>query len=262
MQPLRLLAVLAHPDDESLGIGGLLAKCAHEAVETSIVTATRGERGRLGADRPGAAILGPIRERELRRAAELLGVREVVFLGYLDGELDQAPPEEAIGRIASVVRRLRPHVVVTFPHDGSYGHPDHIAISQLTGAALVEAMSPGHGGAPHRVDKLYWMAWSVAQWRAYRAAFGAVVASVDGAVREANTWTDWAITTVIDARAHWRQGWRAVQCHESQLPGYANLATASAALHEQIWGTQELYRVWSFVNGGRKRESDLFEGLR
>ena len=262
MTPLRLLAVLAHPDDESLGVGGMFAKYAAEGVETSLVTATRGERGRLGTERPGPAILGPIREREVRRAAEILGVREVVFLDYLDAELDQAPAAEAIGRIAREVRRLCPQVVVTFPHDGSYGHPDHIAISQLTGAALVEAMAPGPGGEPHRVDKLYWMAWGVEQWRAYRQAFGDVVAKVDGTVREANTWTDWSITTIVDAREYWRQVWRAVQCHESQLPGYKTLAAANDALHEQIWGCQEFYRVWSFVNGGRQRENDLFAGLR
>ena len=262
MPPLRLLAVLAHPDDESLGIGGVLARYAAEGVETFLVTATRGERGRLGTERPGGEILGPIREREVRAAAEVLGVREVRFLDYQDAELDLAPPAEASGRIAREIRRIRPQVVVTFPFDGNYGHPDHIAISQLTGAALVEAAAPGPGGEPHRVDKLYWMAWSDQQWSNYREAFGDIVSNVDGEVRQMKIWSGWSITTVVDTRAYWRQVWDAVQCHQSQLPGYVRLAETSETLREEIWGTQEFYRVWSFVNGGRRRETDLFAGLR
>jgi LmbE family N-acetylglucosaminyl deacetylase len=261
---LRLLAVLAHPDDESLGVGGALAKYAAEGVETFVATATRGERGRLGLERPGAAVVGPVRERELRRAAAILGVSEVEFLDYLDGELDLVRPGEAVAKIARTIRRLRPQVVVTFPHDGNYGHPDHIAISQLTGAAIVEAAGADDrdGGRAHRVDKLYWMAWSEAQALAYARAFGDVVARVDGDVRRAGIWASWSITTLVDARPYWRQVWRAVQCHESQLAGYPRLGEADEALHESIWGLQEFYRVWSFVNGGRERETDLFAGLR
>ncbi|MEJ2082998.1 MAG: PIG-L family deacetylase, partial [Acidobacteriota bacterium] len=135
---LRLMCVLAHPDDESLGMGGTLAKYAAEGVETFLVTATRGERGRYGdlPDRPSLEEVGVIREGELRAAARVLGIREVSLLGYLDGDLDQMSPEEVIRRIAYEIRRLRPHVVVTFGPDGAYGHPDHIAISQFTTAAL------------------------------------------------------------------------------------------------------------------------------
>lgn len=262
MTDLRLLAVLAHPDDESLGLGGTFARCAEEGTETYLVTATRGERGRVGHERPGPAIAGPLREAELRAAAAVLGIREVAFLDYLDGELDRVDAGEAAERIARVIRRVRPQVVVTFPHDGSYGHPDHIAISQLTGAAVVAATAPAEGRAGHRVDKLYWMAWGEEQWRDYRGAFGNVVAKVDGQLRAASPWPSWAITTVLDARAHWRQVWRAVQCHRSQLPGYADLPRASDELHERIWGRQEFYRVWSFVGVGREREGDLFAGLR
>ena len=262
VDPLRLMAVLAHPDDESLGVGGALAKAAAEGIETQLVMATRGETGRIGTERPGAEVAGPIREGELRRAAAVLGISEIVFLDYLDGELDRVEPAGAIGRIAREIRRLRPHVIVTFPHDGAYGHPDHVAISQLTGAAAVAAAAPGEGGEPHRVDKLYWLAWSEENERAYSKAFGRVVARVDGVERVAGVWPDWSVTTVVDARAHWRQVWEAVRCHASQLPGYANLAATTDAEHETLWGVQEFYRVWSFVNGGRERETDLFAGLR
>nr|NIY11953.1 hypothetical protein [Gemmatimonadota bacterium] len=131
---LRLMCVTAHPDDESLGFGGTLARYAAEGVETSLVVGTRGERGRFGdgsEPHPGPERLGEIREQELRAAAAVLGVRHVRFLGYRDSELDQADAVEAAGRIASHIRELRPQVVVTFDPFGAYGHPDHIAISQL-----------------------------------------------------------------------------------------------------------------------------------
>ncbi len=114
---LKLMAVLAHPDDESLGTGGILAKYAAEGIETSLVTATRGERGWFGDEReyPGLESLGQIREAELRAAAEVLGIRGVDFLGYLDGELDQAHPAEVMAKIVGHLRSLKPNVVVTSP---------------------------------------------------------------------------------------------------------------------------------------------------
>jgi LmbE family N-acetylglucosaminyl deacetylase len=268
---LRLLCVLAHPDDESLGCGGVLAKYAAEGVDTYLLTATRGERGRIGLERPGAEIAGPIRERELRCAAEVLGVREVRLLGYLDGELDRVSPAEGTARIAAHVRALRPHVVVTFAAEGGYGHPDHIAVSQLTGAGLVAAAdasySPPAGvelpAASHRVSKLYWMAWSDEVFRAYERAIGSrLVARVEGVERRPAPWPEWALTTRVDTRAHWRTVWRAVGCHESQLPGYGGLAGLADEEHETLWGRQSFYRVWSLVNGGREAEDDLFAGLR
>jgi len=267
---LRLLCVLAHPDDESLGTGGILAKYGAEGIATHLITATLGERGRIGNERPGAEVAAPIRRRELERAAERLGVREVNLLGYHDGDLDRADPVEAIARIAAHVRRIRPQVVVTFPADGAYGHVDHVAISQLTSAALVAAADPGLVAPPgvelpaatHAVSKLYWMAWTESEWAAYQFAFGRLVFRVDGVERQAVPWPDWSITTTIDTRAHWRQIWSAVQCHESQLAGYQALAGLPEDLHEALWGRQEFYRVFSLVNGGRAREDDLFAGLR
>src|SRR5262245_45932960 len=139
MVPLRLLCIMAHPDDESLGVGGALVKYAAQGVETYLISATRGEHGWWGEEKdyPGLEGLGKIREAELFAAARVLGLREVSFLDYVDGDLDQANPKEAIGKIASHVRRLQPQVVLTFDPYGAYGHPDHIAISQLTAGALV-----------------------------------------------------------------------------------------------------------------------------
>lgn len=270
----RLLAVLAHPDDESLGVGGTLAKYALDGVEVFLVTATSGDAGRFRGHRPGEAghpgpvALAKIREAELRAAASVLGVRELTLLGYPDQQLDRAAPREAIGRIVSALRRHRPEVVVTFGPDGGYGHPDHIAISQLTTAAVMKAAEAGFvpdgavaGVRPHLVSKLYYLAWPESTWSAYAAAVRTLSSTVDGVERRATPWPDWAITTAIDTREVWPTVWRAVSCHESQLAAYERLRDLPPEHHPALWGRQSFYRAFSIVNGGRARETDLFEGV-
>jgi LmbE family N-acetylglucosaminyl deacetylase len=264
------MAVLAHPDDESLGMGGTLAQYSSEGVETFLVTATRGEAGRNGGSRPDSpAQLGALREAELLAASRVLGISEVRLLDYPDGALDQVDPREAIARIAAQIRRIKPHVVVTFGPDGAYGHPDHIAISQLTAAAIVYAAHPFHDSPrlnsedpPHQVSKFYYMAWKKLKWDAYQAALKTLKAKVDGVERQAVPWPDWAVTTVIDTGSHWPVVWRAVSCHDTQMSIYRNLGQLSDEHHRALWGSQEFYRVFSLVNGGRGLETDLFDGLR
>jgi LmbE family N-acetylglucosaminyl deacetylase len=269
------MAVLAHPDDESLGVGGTLAKYASEGVDVFLVTATRGDGGRYRGHHPddhrhpGPQALANIREQELRAAAAVLGVRELSLLDYRDQRLDRANPCDAVADIVGHVRRVRPDVVVTFGPDGAYGHPDHIAISQFTTAAAVAAADPAFAvegvdavGPPHAVSKLYYIAWPASTWTAYQAAFRRLTSSVDGLERQATPWPDWAITTLIDTRAFWPTAWRAISCHESQVTAYERLKDLSAEYHESLWGRQSFYRAFSTVNGGRTRETDLFEGLR
>lgn len=272
-RPRRLLAVLAHPDDESLGLGGALARYAAEGAEVSLITATRGDSGRYRGlpgdhpDHPGKAALAEIREAELRSAARVLGIREVSLLDYEDRYLDRATPADVIADIVSHVRRLRPDVVLTFGPDGAYGHPDHVAISQFTTAAIVVAADPSYApprGAhtpAHAVSKLYYIAWPESTWAAYQAAVGKLVSKTDGVERQATPWPDWAITTVIDTRQYWPTVWEAVSCHESQVTAYQGLRTLPDEHHAMIWGWQSFYRAFSVVNGGRARETDLFEGL-
>ena len=267
------MAVLAHPDDESLGMGGTLAKYAAKGVETFLVTATRGDRGRYrghrfgDAQHPGPSALATIREAELRAAAAALGVREVSLLDYEDSHLDRANPIQAIADIVGHLRRVRPDVVVTFAPDGAYGHPDHIAISQFTTAAILAAADQNFGGEaglaaqPHAVSKLYYMAWTASTWAAYQAAVSLLVSNVDGVERRATPWPDWAITTVIDTRDFWSTAWRAVSCHESQISGYQRLRDLAPEHHQHVWGQQSFYRALSLVNGGRSPETDLFEGI-
>jgi LmbE family N-acetylglucosaminyl deacetylase len=252
------MCVLAHPDDESLGTGGTLATYAAEGIETYVVTATRGERGRCGdGERPSPEIVGATREAELRAAAKELGVRDVTVLGYPDAALDGVDAEAVQDAIAAHIRRVCPHVVITFGPEGAYGHPDHIAISQFATAAVIRAAEGGH-----RVSKLYYIAWSASKWAAYQAALKKLTSIVDGVERQVVPAPDWGITTRIDTAEVWPNVWRAVQCHRSQISIYKNLQGLPPEHHRALWGEQEFYRAFSVVNGGRRRETDLFEGLR
>jgi LmbE family N-acetylglucosaminyl deacetylase len=267
-ETLRLLVIGAHPDDETLGNGGALAKYAAEGVETYVLTATRGEKGWFGSpdEYPGAYVLGAMREAELRAAARDLGVRNVTLLDYVDGALDQADPDEAIAQIARHIRVVRPHVVITFAHDGLYGHPDHIAISQFTTAAVVAAADASYEGAgvfpAHRVAKLYYRVADEDAMARYESAFGELVMHIDGVERRTQSWAPWAITTRLDTSAYAAAVWRAAQQHRSQLPAYERLAALPEDEQHAFWQSEAYDRAFSSVNGGRAQEDDLFEGLR
>ena len=169
MNTLRLMCVLAHPDDESLGTGGTLAKYAAEGIETYLVTATRGERGRFG---DGQRAPGRRRRRQRparrsfaprRRSSACARSRSSAIRMARSTRSIRRPRRR---RSPGILRRVKPHVVITFGPEGAYGHPDHIAISQLT-----------HGGDRARgrsrmfaVSKLYYIAWSAQTWAAYQAA--------------------------------------------------------------------------------------------
>lgn len=266
---LRLMCILAHPDDESMGAGGTLAKYSSEGIETYLLCATRGERGWNGdpGEFPGVEAFGKIRTAELHDAAKVLGLRQVHFLDYIDGELDKADPDEIIARITCHVREIRPHVVVTFPPDGSYGHPDHIAISQFCTAALVCAADrdylPAKSYPPHRVAKFYYQVDSRQLVDYTQSLLGGLSIQVDDVMRRHVAWEEWAITTRVDATAFWRQVWEAVKCHRTQVESMLPvLEAAPEDAHKAIWGIQNFYRVYSLVNGGRAVENDLFAGLR
>ena len=266
-EPLRLMCIAAHPDDETLGAGGTLAKYSREGVETYVVTATRGEAGRHGAsqERPSAEVIGRARESEERAAAEILGVRDVWFLGCRDGEVDQADSGVVTRDMAALIRHVRPQVLVTLPPYGSDGHPAPVAVSQLATAAVLRAADATccpASGPPHVTAKLYFMVWTRAMWDAYQGGFRLPRFKVDGVQRTPAPWPDWAVTTVLDTSEVWRIVWDAVQCHRSQLSGLEGIARLREADHRQLWGVQRYYRALSLVNGGRVCERDLFEGLR
>ena len=265
---LKLLAVFPHPDDETLGLGSTLARYAAEGIETHLLCATRGERGWFDSEGPNPGLEGVarIREAELRCAAEHLGIHEVSLLDYIDGDVDQADPEEIIGKLVSHIRRIKPQVVVTFGPDGAYGHPDHIALSQFTNAALVCAADRNFVDVsvqpPHRVLKFYYMIDSLDIVAAANEAFGGISMEVDGVTRHHDGWQDWQITTRLDNSEYLEKVQKAIHCHQSQLPGYGPIAAWSLAELKPVFGAGSFYRAFSLVNGGRKTENDLFEGLR
>ena len=167
----RMLVSLAHPDDESFGMGGTLAYYAAQGVEITLICATRGEAGEVEPELlEGYENIAELRTAELMCAAEHLGLKEVIFLDYRDsgmaGSPDNDHPDSFVGqpvevvaeRLVGYIRQLRPQVVVTFDPVGGYHHPDHIAIHDAT----VKAFATAHDGdqypgehPPFQPDRLY-----------------------------------------------------------------------------------------------------------
>jgi LmbE family N-acetylglucosaminyl deacetylase len=210
-----------------------------------------------------------MRERELKGAAAVLGIRHVTVLDYKDQYLRRADARHASADIAHHIRRHRPQVVVTFGLDGAYGHPDHIAVSQFTSAAIVAAAGQSSDGdaardapAPHVVSKCYHLAWPPTTWSAYESVFGELTSTVDGVLRRASPSPDWALSAVIDATAALPVVLRAAHCHESQVGTRERLHQVSPDQLAAMWSRQSFSRVFSLVNSGTEQETDLFAGLR
>jgi N-acetyl-1-D-myo-inositol-2-amino-2-deoxy-alpha-D-glucopyranoside deacetylase len=166
-----LLAVLAHPDDETFGMGGTLALYAHKGVEVHLVCATRGEVGSVDPKfLQGFESIGERRESELCCAADLLGLAGVHFLGYRDSGMPGSPDnlhpkalaaqpvEEVARKVAHYIRMLRPQVVVTNDPIGGYKHPDHIAVHRATLRAFELVADPAFIDEfpPFQPSKLYY----------------------------------------------------------------------------------------------------------
>lgn len=134
----RMLVILAHPDDESYGMGGTLAKYSHQGVQIILICATRGEAGISGKQ---SAETGKIREHELRQAAMHLGI-EVYFLGYQDGQLADGDQTELFEHIACWIDMVHPQVILTFGPEGVSGHPDHVTVSKMV-TRVVNQFFPG-----------------------------------------------------------------------------------------------------------------------
>lgn len=148
MDDLAILASYAHPDDEQ-AVAGTLRACAEQGIRTGLIVATRGEVGEIA--EPHLATpetLGAVREQEMRRAAEIIGIHSLYFLGYRDSGMKGTPENdnpqafinadsgEVVGRIVNVVREFKPTIIVTFDASGGYGHPDHLAIHRWTTQAF------------------------------------------------------------------------------------------------------------------------------
>ena len=166
-----ILAVLAHPDDESFGMGGTLAKYASEGVKVHLICATRGEAGEVDPDRLiGFDSIADLRTAELNCAVKALGIEPVKLLDYRDsgmagsehnhhpGALINAPLEKVAGEVAAYIRKIQPQIVLTFDPVGGYRHPDHIFIHQAATRAVELAGDPDYGSdhPPYQPARLFY----------------------------------------------------------------------------------------------------------
>jgi LmbE family N-acetylglucosaminyl deacetylase len=264
--PRRLMGIFAHPDDETLGLGPVIAKYAAEGVEVSLITATRGERGWFDdeASHPGLEALGQAREAELRAAARTLGITRIDFLDVVDGEMAHADAGLLVSKIVRVVRQVRPQVVVSFGPDGDYGHPDHIAISQLAAAALLcaaDAHYQPETAPAHRVSKFYYMITGEKTAQAFRDIDLQIDMEVDGVRRTTVVWPEWAITTRVRASEYLPFTLEAIRCHQTQLPSLPGLETMPLSVMNRLMGELTFYRALSLVNRSSELEDDLFCGI-
>lgn len=131
-----ILGVWAHPDDETFLSAGIMAQAARNGQKVVCVTATKGEAGVQDEQRWPSARLAAIREAELMRSLEILGVSDHRWLGYPDGGCDEVDDAAATERVASIVEEIQPDTVLTFGPDGQTGHPDHVAVCRWTSQAV------------------------------------------------------------------------------------------------------------------------------
>ena len=277
---LTLMAVHAHPDDEAISTGGVLARYADEGVRTVLVTCTGGEVGEISDSTLATAeTLVDVRRRELERACEILRVGRLHLLGYRDsgmmGTLDNAHPssfyraslEEATARLVRLVRRERPQVLVTYDERGFYGHPDHIRAHQITVAAFEAAGDPVRWpaiGAPWRPAKLYYTAVARSAIKnlgrllsdaGIKAPFG------DGGREPEIGIADELITTQVDVSAQVERKRQALMAHATQMGPEVFFAKMPPALFYRIFA-QESFHLARGHSGASGMENDLFAGLR
>jgi len=244
-----LLAVFAHPDDESIACGGLLALCAERGARVSLICATHGENNGGVRDE----VWFEQRARELREAAGILGISEVVLFEFRDGFLPWAG--DLSDRIEAEIRRLRPDVVVTFGKDGLYWHPDHIAICEATTAAVDALADEG--------PALYYVTMPPGQMRRVNdAVWGgeAEAGTLSPLLGVANPDAFGVAATppslVVDVSACAERKLAALKCHRSQIDGgaFARIDDHDAA---RFFDVEHFHRP----PGSRQRSRHAFQDL-
>ncbi len=280
-QTRKLLAVLAHPDDETFGMGGTLALYSHRGVETHLICATRGEAGEIDPNFPcETADIADCRENELSCAANLLGLKTVHFLNYRDsgmpGAPDNAHPDALINQpadkvaadITHLIRQFKPQVVLTFDPIGGYRHPDHIAIHQATLAAFHAAGDPNRypdGLAGFKPERLYYHTISRTFIR-----LGVFVIRLSG--KDPSKWgrngdIDLASIAAVTFPTHVRINYRPVTklrdqasaCHASQ----GGTQMTKGVMHWLRWlvGSSETFMQAHPAPSRKRVSNDLFEGV-
>ena len=281
-EPLTFMTVHAHPDDEAIGTGGVLALYADQGLRTVLVTCTNGEVGEIADS--GLATpenLAEVRLRELRAACEILNITQLYLLGYRDsgmaGTPDNDHPEsfnkadldEATGKLVALVRRERPQVLVTYDENGFYGHPDHINANRVTVAAFDAAGDVSRypeAGSPWQPQKLYYTAIP----RSGVATFARLMREAgieppfdetpEGVEPEFGT-PDELVSTYIDVSAQIERKRRALLVHATQMAPETFFMKMPEPIFNVIFGLETFQLVKSLVPVP-EREEDLFAGLR
>lgn len=274
-----LLAVLAHPDDESFGLGGTLALYAQKGFNVYLVCATRGEVGTVDPEHMhGFKTIAELRESELRCAAEHLGLKDVFFLDYRDSGMPGSednkhpdaqvahPVDEVAGRVVKYIRMLKPDVVLTFDPIGGYRHPDHIHIHQATVLAFEksgDASFHPESGLPFKPASLYFQVFP--RWFLKAAVRIMPIFGQDPTKFGRNKDVDLKSLADVDFPVNARLDVRSVSeikdkagaCHASQ--GGGQMRSGLMGFVSKAFGEYEDYmRAYPPVAKDEKRQSDLF----
>lgn len=282
MTELGLLCVHPHPDDESIACGGVIARYLDEGMRCHVVTCTGGEAGsNLSGIDLGGEDIPTHRRRELADALEQLGGPSHDMLGYRDSGMAGTPPnahpdafanaelDEAASRLATIIRRERPDVVVSDDENGTYGHPDHVMANRVTVRAVTLAADPSAAveGEPHEVSKRYVHAISRQRMMAsHRRLLEAGVASPWGSNPDLDLDAlpfgvdDSLVTTIVDVSRWLDRKRAAMAAHRTQI------GPDSFFLNSPPNDVPNHFGVEEFVleQGSRAvgLEDDLFAGLR
>jgi mycothiol S-conjugate amidase len=279
-----LLAIHAHPDDESSKGSGTMAKYAAEGVRVVLVCATRGEEGDVlnpRMDKPGIKERMPeLREAELQTACDLLGVAKIYQLGYRDSGMPEsaanadpaafwnADPEEAVGRLVRIIRTERPEVVLCYDESRGYEHPDHIRVYEWGTRAFKEAgdpkMFPEHG-APWTPSKLYYFA-TFTKKRFQILNDAAVAEGIESPYAgwlenwDAMGFVEPEITTQVDVADHVELRSKALLAHATQIDPDSFWFAVPDEIQRQVYPWEDYTLIESKVPT-ELPEVDLFAGL-
>jgi mycothiol S-conjugate amidase len=283
---LRLMAVHAHPDDESSKGAATLARYADEGHRVLVVTLTGGERGEIlnpAMDLPDVLEhMAEIRRDEMAKAAEILGV-EHSWLGFVDSGLPQgdpppplpegcfalAPLEEPVEALVRVVREFRPHVMTTYDENGGYPHPDHIRCHQVSVGAFEAAADYARfpdAGEPWAVSKLYYNhGFLRARMQLLHDEF--VKRGQEGPFQKwLKHWDpehdpfESRVTTRVECSAYFSQRDDALRAHATQIDPNAEFFAAPIEWQQRLWPTEEFELARSRVPV-KLPEDDLFAGI-
>lgn len=280
-QKRSLLAVFAHPDDESYAAAGTLTSYAAEGVEVYLICATKGETGMIS--HPSLAyrdILGVVREDELRDACRAMGIHQPHFLGYRDSgmagsrdnqdplSLNMAKPAAVVEKLVSFIRQLRPDVVVTFDPSGVYGHPDHIAISKHTTKAFQIAGDPDSypeqlkgGVTPHAPERLFYSIVPRSRVEALTKAIPEEGLPEDEEINPDDIGApDEAVTVEMDVGSVYETKRTAITSHKTQQRPTDFFNRLPADVAREFFSKEHFSLIIPPVEQGT-RYADLFDGL-